>query len=431
MKYHFIRPEGFLANLFCDRSETKKEETTAIAENLSKQSDLSSKLSQIEGPTPEEEAANKKKLKSKGNFEHMPTPDQVGCNDHIARLAATLTSQMYDLYDSPPIIDKYELSTEDHEATVIIQDSKGILRPTNPPFAAALSGDTMLLCWRGSHTPTDFINDVASSPCTNLALGPYGKSIKLQGGMSSLAQNDIATYQDEIIDECKKRGIKNIVCTGHSLGGAIGQIAHIIIRAQMKDEHSPWHELKDRVQIQSLAFSAPMTLQITEEGMSEACQDFIDEIDEYSSNVVYHNDIVPRCYGFGSYMSAAIDDYASCVGQMLLDGQRFPFRGTKFLIDRVAVQVASTAEKSAMAKDLVGVWSNYVHPGTVVSYESFKAFPKTLKDYGAFHKNTGGKDTFRSVTYDPVGRGHNAILEISENHNSPWIGMKYSDDKLS
>jgi len=419
---------GWFDNLFGDRSGTEDEETEAIGESLKQKSGISEQASKVKDPTPEQEAANKKKLQDESpNFTHMPTKAQVGVDDHIARLAATLNEQLYDV--SLGVLDGFALSTDDHEAEVVVEDLKGIFEPTNPPFAAVVCGTTMIIGWRGSTTPTDWLNDFAWSPCSNIALGPHAKNVKLQGGMTSLALNDLAVHQDTLIAECKKRGIREIVTTGHSLGGGIAQIAHTILRAQMEDESSPWFELNG-VNVRSLAFSAPMTTLIVPEGTSDETRMFIDKISANSCNVVYHNDVVPRCYGYGSYMSDCLDDNSSGLGQYLLDGKVWPFLPTKYLVNSLAGMLEKMTTDSDAIKAIVGVWSHYAHPGTIVSYDSYEAVPKTLVDYGAFNKNTGQIDTFRSVKYEPVGRGVNALDCISPNHHAPLSGMEYNNDEL-
>ena len=200
------------SNLFGDRSGTEEEETGAIGKRM-QQSNLPDRAKQVKDPTPEEEQENKKKeADANPNFKHQPSKSQTGVDEHVARLAATLSSQLYEVASGA--IDRLTLSTEKHEVEVVIEDFKGIFQTTNPPFAAVVSGTTMVIGWRGSSTATDWINDGAASPCSNLALGNHAKNVKLQGGMTSLCLNDIAVHQETIIDECKKRGITEIVTTG-------------------------------------------------------------------------------------------------------------------------------------------------------------------------------------------------------------------------
>ena len=72
----------------------------------------------------------------------------------------------------------------------------------------------MILGWRGTQHIADDINDISFSPCGNMAIRKHAKNVKIQGGMASLCSNDIVTHEENLIAECKKRRIKEIVTTG-------------------------------------------------------------------------------------------------------------------------------------------------------------------------------------------------------------------------
>jgi hypothetical protein len=82
-----------------------------------------------------------------------------------------------------------------------------------------------------------------------------------------------------------------------SLGGACSQLGHMILRAQIQDENSPWHVLDGKVNVRSVAFCGPMTTVLLDNA-SEETDKFVQEIAENSVNFIYKNDPIPRydCY---------------------------------------------------------------------------------------------------------------------------------------
>eukprot|EP00957_Ditylum_brightwellii_P005831 443389-Ditylum_brightwellii.AAC.1 len=77
--------------------------------------------------------------------------------------------------------------------------------------------------------------------------------------MTSIVINDVVTHEEFIIKEIQKRGIKEIITTGQSLGGGCSQLGHMVLRAQIQDETSPWNVLDGKVNVRSVAFCGPMT----------------------------------------------------------------------------------------------------------------------------------------------------------------------------
>jgi hypothetical protein len=369
---------GFFNDLFSDRSDTEEKEKTGITDRLGK-SIKNGIGGAFKSLSPFQERENEMDMLANPNFKHMPTKDQTGVEEHITRFAATLSQQTYDLYTGK--IEKIAMSTDEHKVDTIIEEGQGDFKPSNPTFGAVVCGDTMILGWRGTQNLIDGLNDVAFSPTGNLAMRKHSKNIKLQGGMASLCLNDLVTHEETIIAECKKRGIKEIVTTGHSLGGGIGQIGHTIVRAQIEDPTSPWSELKD-VNVRSILFCAPMTTVIVKDGCSDETEQFIEELNENSCNVVFHNDFVPRSYGYLSFINDFVDDAVDDIGPYLLDDKPMPSYIIKKQIEKIARAAEEQVLEAQPFQDMVSVMCNFIHPGKVIYYKDEAAKPKTLVDMG-------------------------------------------------
>ncbi len=184
----------------------------------------------------------------------------------------------------------------------------------------------------------------------------------------------------------------------HSLGGALAQIAHLTMRAQIEDENSPWSALKG-VNVRSVVFSAPMTTVLMNDYTDETEQ-FIEDIVNNSCNCIYSMDFVPRGYGYMSFVEDLFDNAVDQVRK----GVPIPWILKRLFNTRERLDNAlEDVKNSETIDDLVGVLSQYVHLGNIIYYESEDAEPRVLRDMGAFHANSDKKkDIFRDVKYEPT-----------------------------
>jgi hypothetical protein len=392
---------SFIRDRFADRTGAEAEERSLLSkafdEALTK--GVEEGLEVLDGVSREEELKHYDD-KVDGNFKYLPSKDMTGVDTHITRLCATMAAQSYKLHDGR--LENYKLNTDDDKAEVILQEKQGDFQPTSPTFGACVSGDTLILCWRGTaagESPTDLINDIAFSPTSSIVWRKHAKTMKIQGAMASLCSNDIVNHEEFLIEACKKHGIKEIVTTGHSLGGGIGQIAHTILRAQIQDENSPWYELKG-TSIRSVVFSAPMTTVLVDNYTDET-EKFCDELDENSCNLIFSNDIIPRAYGYLSFVSDFAADAVPKLPSFVID-RKVPSLMLKILLQKILALQKHKLEDNESFNGIVGVASTYIHPGNIVYYKDEKSEPRVLKDLGAYHSNTENKETFRSVKYRKV-----------------------------
>jgi len=384
---------GFTSRILGDMAcnDVIEKETKAL---LSKFGKTGSKVIRGAMERSEDEEKVDWEVKADGIFGCLPTKDMTGVEPAIAQLCATVSAQLYTKLS----FDEFKLSTKDLKTELFLFDDHGAFLDTTPPFLVATTGKTMILGWRGTGTLADGLNDVAASPLSSLAWRKHAKTIKAQGAMTSICHNDIVNHQKAIIAKAKELGITEIITTGQSLGGGLSQIGHLTLRALIEDEQSQWNELEG-INVRSVAFCGPMTTVLLDNATPET-DAFIEKLWDNSCNFAYKNDIVPRGYGYLSFVEDFIDD----AGDDLVEGIPLP-RMAKNILDvkgKLEDMVDGAKDNESLA-GLLGVYSQYRHMGNVIYYESEDAKPVVLKDMGAFFKNSKGeKNLFRSVPYKPV-----------------------------
>ena len=158
----------------------------------------------------------------------IPSKQLTGVDTHITEICANLSSQIYNA--SSERLLKLEASTKE-TAEVIIFDNHGDCDRALPAFAVAVTDDkTMIVGWRGSHEISDFVTDAVLGPVACNVLGKAASGIRVQSMMASLAGSDLEVHGSEIVNYINKHGIKQIVFTGHSLGGGIANVAHLFVQ---------------------------------------------------------------------------------------------------------------------------------------------------------------------------------------------------------
>lgn len=423
---------SWLDDFFAHRSDNAEEMRQSILSRFRKRTikdamDAGAKL----------EGAKEKitwEVKDDGLFGFVPTKEMTGVEPYITQFCSTFSKQLYDCKSS----DQFKVSTKDHKGELLIFDDHGKLAEATPPFGVLVVGDTMIIGWRGTNSLNDLVNDAANSPQSSFAWRKHAKTIKLQGAMTSIVQNDLVQHETEIIKEIQDRGIKEVVVTGQSLGGGCCQIGHLIIRAQMEDEQSPWNVLEG-VNVRSVGFCAPMTISL-ENNASPETDDFLKDVNDNSCNMIFSNDVVPRGYGYMSFIDDFVDDSIPDLTNNL------PVPKIAKMIFDVRGKLESgfdTFQDVDQISNFIDICTNYRHLGNQIYYETEDSKPRVLRDMGAFYKNPDGKtDILRDVKYKPVDNpmtefmgwhmniiGNGAVY--GPNPETERCGLCYPADELS
>ncbi len=154
---------------------------------------------------------------------------------------------------------------------------------------------------------------------------------------------------------------------------------------------------------------------------------FVEKLWNNSVNFVYKNDVVPRAYGFLSFIEDFIDDTTDDISNKApvprVMKRVFDFQGK---LD----ELVDNAQENVSVDGLLSVLSNYRQIGSVIYYDAEDAKPIVLKDMGAFYKNEDGNENlFRSVKYKP---SKNSLQEFMHWHmdiiRAP--GLSFPEEEL-
>ena len=137
---------------------------------------------------------------------------------------------------------------------------------------------------------------------------------RAHGMYASFVENTFCQYEDQIVDLIAKHSVKRVFFTGHSLGGGVANIAHLVVRGQLAlagqagrlGSASPWTNPKlaeDQVEWLACTFAAPATMVRPPAGTPQA---LIKVLDGSSYNIVYGCDAVPRGLGMLTYFDGLL-----------------------------------------------------------------------------------------------------------------------------
>ena len=122
------------------------------------------------------------------------------------------------------------------------------------------------------------------------------------------------------MDLIATHNVKRVFFTGHSLGGGLANVAHLVVRGQLAlgqagllGSGSPWTNPKlDKVHWLACTWASPQTIVRLSE--PEKPPPLIKELDDSSYNIVYGCDIVPR-----AAMLAFLGNFLEIVAPQIID----------------------------------------------------------------------------------------------------------------
>ena len=229
-----------------------------------------------------------------------------------------------------------------------------------------------------THGPTPVLNLTSPSLAASRWSGVTDK-VCAHGAYVNLVEDTFARHEVDIVDLIQHHKVKRVFLTGHSLGGGIANIAHLVVRGQLKKAGSPWAKLVDQVTWLACTFASPQTIvrKYDPETMSdEATKTLVSELDTSSYNFVYGCDAVPRILGMLKYLGGLLETVVPKIADDGLNNVVNGLSWVKKLVTHGILRVANAeqriddagqaAVKLLKSNGLSEVVAQFTHIGMVV-----------------------------------------------------------------
>ena len=195
------------------------------------------------------------------------------------------------------------------------------------------------------------------------------KDIRAHGAIVNLVEHTFSLNEDAIVGLIETHKVERAFFTGHSLGGGIANVAHLVVRAQLKKAGSPWAKLDGKVTWLACTFAALQTIVRLYPSM-ENIPPLIADLDASSYNIVYGCDPIPRAPSMYKYLGAVVEHVLpKLIEERTTD--KIPVLGllTKAVKNRAEDMVGGAVDSAIdmLTKDgLVEVMSHFTHVGVVI-----------------------------------------------------------------
>ena len=149
-------------------------------------------------------------------------------------------------------------------------------------------------------------------PCAAAArlLSHESKTILAHGEYINVVESTLGRFEGDIIRLIEQHNVGFVYFTGHSLGGGVANVAHLVVRAQLMKEGSPTSDEPSfagkELTCLAYTFAAQQTIVRLYEETGGEVPRLIRDLDASSHNVVYGCDPIPRLPGMLKYVDGIV-----------------------------------------------------------------------------------------------------------------------------
>lgn len=363
-------------------------------------------------------------------IKHAPEKDMTGVDPSMTRLCASVAGQIYSSNQDSD----FKLSIGDIKADVVhFEDHGNPYGGVTPDMVVVVSGTTMIIGWQGTSDLNDWITDFHMVPITSARWSNISKEIKVHAGFASIIENDLECLDSLIVKKMEENNITELIVTGHSLGGALAQVAHLCIQAALHDESSIWSQYKKKeatFSVRTVAFSAPMSISTIASPLSAEMKTFFNEIAVRSCNIVYHLDFFPRLLSGLDFVNEVAENIIEGVNDIV----NLPSIISRFVnLSDIAAEKFKDLKKNENIKPIIAVLKTFNHYGNIIYYQNDAAKPVVYRDYN--HDEASCDKKFSDLEWEHQDIEKDIINNLAHDHThtvrGPGLAYNIPDYKLA
>jgi len=307
----------------------------------------------------------------KGLYVPAPAKEITGLDESITQMCATMASAIYEanlgeeadnapktptapyVQNSGKVLFESTIAKQagDDGAELVLFDDHDGLKRALPPMATVIYGDTMIIAWRGSVTPLDWVNDFNVTPILSRAWKGVAPGIRVHSGVAGLMESEMALHEEHFVEAIKKNPrVKRVVFTGHSLGGGLAAVAQLFALGSWAKDVPQVEEWR------TLAFEGLAVFYVDEKNTDPLTKNVLKQFAEYTRNFAFCGDAVPRAPSNADYIEEVIDGVVDDMTD-----------GPPFIIHKLMKK--KLGDMDDVKDRLAGVLEGYKHYSKIIHYE--------------------------------------------------------------